>query len=105
MRKCKNIFLIILLFISIGFAILSSNLSMGSNIAISNASFDVHFEDAVIYQTNVDGVSNPTINSERDTVTMNVELDKPGDYVQVGFYVVNAGTIDAQLIYHIHISI
>ena len=97
MRKCKNIFLIILLFISIGFAILSSNLSMGSNIAISNASFDVHFEDAVIYQTNVDGVSNPTINSERDTVTMNVELDKPGDYVQVGFYVVNAGTIDAQL--------
>lgn len=96
-RKYKYIALVILLFLSIGFAILSSNLSIGSSIGISNASFDVHIEDAVIYSTNVSEVSNPVINSERDTVTLNAELDKPGDYVQVSFYVVNAGTIDAQL--------
>ena len=96
-RKHKYLALVILLFLSIGFAILSSNLSIGSSIGISNASFDVHIEDAVIYQTNVSGVSNPVINSERDTVTLDVELDKPGDYVNVTFYVVNAGTIDAQL--------
>ena len=96
-RKYKYIALVVLLFLSIGFAILSSNLSIGSSIGISNASFDVHIEDAVIYQTNVSEVSNPIINSERDTVTLNAELDKPGDYVQVSFYVVNAGTIDAQL--------
>lgn len=73
-RKYKYIALVVLLFLSIGFVILSSNLSIGS----SNTSFDEHIEDSVIYSTNVSGVSNPVINSERDTVTLNAELDKPG---------------------------
>ena len=64
-RKYKYIALVVLLFLSIGFAILSSNLNIGSSIGISNASFDVHIEDAVIYQTNVSEVSNPVINRKR----------------------------------------
>lgn len=98
MRRKKSFLpLIILLFLSIGFAILSSNLSIGSNIAISNASFDVHFEDATIYGTNINNLSNPVINNAGDTITMNVDLDKPGDYVTITVLVVNSGTIDAEL--------
>ncbi|MDO4995845.1 MAG: glycine rich domain-containing protein [Bacilli bacterium] len=96
-KRIKYLPLIILLFLSIGFAILSSNLSIGSSIAISNASFDVHFEDVSIYNTNINNPSVPVINSDGDTVTMNIDLDKPGDYVQISFYVVNSGTIDAEL--------
>lgn len=96
-RKNKYLPLIILLFLSIGFAILSSNLSIGSSIATSNASFDVHIEDASINSTNINNLSSPIINDDGDTVTLNVDFDKPGDYVQVSFYVVNVGTIDAQL--------
>ncbi|MDO4995844.1 MAG: glycine rich domain-containing protein [Bacilli bacterium] len=97
MRKSKYIYFIIILFISIGFAILSSNLSIGSSIAISNASFDVHFESASIYGTNVNNVNNPIINNDKDTVTINADLDKPGDYYSATFLIVNSGTIDAQL--------
>lgn len=96
-RKNKYLPLIILLFLSIGFAILSSNLSIGSSIGISNASFDVHIEDASINSTNINNLSSPIINDDGDTVTLNVDFDKPGDYVTVSFYVVNSGTIDAQL--------
>ena len=96
-KKIKYLPLIILLFLSIGFAILTSNLSIGSSIAISNASFDVHFEDVSIYSTNINNPSVPVINSDGDTVTMNIDLDKPGDYLQATVLLVNDGTIDAQL--------
>lgn len=96
-RKIKYLPLFILLFLSIGFAILSSTLSIGSNMAISSASFDVHLEDAKIYQSNVSNNSQPVINAAADSISMNLSLDKPGDYVIVCFSIVNSGTIDAQL--------
>lgn len=97
-KKYKYLAFLLFIFLSVGFAILSSNLQMGTNISIANASFDVHFEDAEVYKTNINDFNNsPVINEKKDTVSIDLDLEKPGDYVNVRLLVVNSGTIDGML--------
>lgn len=95
MKKMKkNFLLIIVFFLSIGFAILSSNLSVLSNIVIADASWNVHLYRPEVHDTNTEGATY-SLNSDKDELTVTANLDKPGDYVTYDFYIVNDGTIDA----------
>lgn len=94
--KRKNIVLILLLFISIGFAVLTSNLSINDTASFTDASFNVHFENAKVEDKNIDD-GTITINSGDVTITSTGTFDKPGDYINTSFYVINNGTMDAQL--------
>lgn len=81
-------------FLSIGFAILSSNLSVLSNIVIADASWNVHLYRPEVHDTNTEGATY-SINNDRSEITFTANLDAPGDYVEYDFYIVNDGTIDA----------
>ena len=96
MKKKNIIIVLLILSISIGFAILSSNLSIGSSLTIADASFDVHFDNVekVAYTAENDTYTY----SENNTIlNFEIPLDKPGEYADYKIYVVNAGTIDAVL--------
>ena len=97
MKLKKNHFiLVLLLFISIGFAVLTSNLSINGIASFTDASFDVHFESAQVENKNIDDGS-ITINSGDVSITSTGTFEKPGDFIDTSFYVMNSGTMDASL--------
>lgn len=94
--KRINIILLLVLFISVGFAVLTSNLSINGIASFSDASFDVHFENASVSDESVEG-GNIVINDGNVSINITGSFEKPGDYINTSFYVINSGTMDATL--------
>lgn len=56
----------------------------------------MHFENANIEDKNIDD-GTITIGNDTVTITSTGTFEKPGDYINTSFYVMNTGTMDAQL--------
>ena len=95
----KNSFclLFILLLVSIGYALLSSNLSINGTSTISNALWDIHFENIQVASGSVTPTSAAAINASGDKVTYSVVFNTPGDFYEFTVDVKNAGTIDGMI--------
>lgn len=98
-RKLKKIVLLVLiLFISIGFAVLTANLSLTTNLSFRENTWDVHFENAEVMDSSTALNNSVTLDTNNKTsISFETTLAKPSDYIDFSFYVVNNGTIDAQL--------
>ncbi|MDO4996034.1 MAG: glycine rich domain-containing protein [Bacilli bacterium] len=99
MRKKRRTFLIIatiILFISIGFAVLSSSVSINGLFNFTNNSWSIVFKNVVVDDTSVTKTA-PTINQDEDTITFSAELNKPDDYYSFNVDVENNSTLDAML--------
>ena len=92
----KRYIFILLILISIGFAYLTSNLSLSGISSIFRNTWDVHFENVVVSKNSVEAET-PVIDSNRTQVTFSVELDMPGDFYEFTVDAVNGGTIDSML--------
>ena len=97
MRRNHNkiIVVLLILLISIGFAFLSSNLSIIGNTLVSKQTWDIHFENPTKVGGNVDATSLELTNST--TVDFSVDLFKPKDSYEFSVDVVNNGSIDAMI--------
>lgn len=96
-RKNKNsIIIILVLFISIGFAYLSSVLNINSNITFMPQSFSVYFDNVVINE-NSSNLDEPTLSNEDKTVSFQTTINEPSDFYEFTFDVVNDGTMDAAI--------
>ena len=95
--KNRYILFILVFFISLGFAYLSANLNILGALSYNAASFDVHFDDLELDNESYEGAVLPTLNQEKDTISMNFSFDKPGDKLIYTADIINSGTIDAQL--------
>ena len=97
MRRNRNkiIVVLLILLISIGFAFLSSNLSIIGNTLVSKQTWDIHFENPTKVGGNVDATSLELTNST--TVDFSVDLFKPKDSYEFSVDVVNNGSIDAMI--------
>ncbi len=89
-------FILLLLGISIGYALISSNLNIGGTSSINNPTWDVHWENVQVTSGSV-SANRPTIDSNRTTVSYSITLNTPGDYYEFTVDAVNAGTIDAMI--------
>ena len=91
--------LIFIVSITIGYALLSSNLNLTGTSTINNPTWDVHWNNVQIKSGSVEGtkvttaanITNPT------TVEFAVKLDSPGEYYEFTVDAVNSGTIDAMI--------
>ena len=92
----KLFILFLILFISIGFAIISTSLTINGVSSILGNTWDVHFENVQVSEGSV-SANAPTITNSNTTVSFNITLDMPGDYYEFTVDAVNAGTIDAML--------
>lgn len=84
-----------ILFISVGFAYLSSQLNIIGNATLRASNWDVHFDNLVV--TN-GSITTPTITGDNDTaVEYTVDLDFPGDFLEFRVDAVNEGSIDTMI--------
>ena len=103
-KKGKGIILALLalvLFLSIGYAILSTTINITGTSTIANTNWDIHFNNIQVTPGSVaigTGDSAATINPANLTsVAYTITLDKPGDFYEFTVDVVNGGTVDGMI--------
>ena len=97
MRKGKVmrrnfIIAIVLMFIVMGYALLSANLDITGNYSIKSMKWDIHFENPVLSNGSVSGT--PTITDDDTTVSYTFAFTEPTDFYEFTVDVVNEGTMD-----------
>ncbi len=85
-----------ILVISIGYAILSTNLNILGSSQISAPTWDIHWENVSVKTGSVSATT-PTIDTNKTTVNYSVTLTIPGEYYEFTVDAVNAGTIDGMV--------
>lgn len=102
-KKERNIIIgllcVAILVMSIGFAVLSTNLNINGAATVKANSWDVHFEN-IANKSVLGGAvvsTEPTIDSLFTTVNYGLTLNQPGDKYSFTVDVVNNGSIDARL--------
>jgi len=91
--------LAVILIMSVGFALLSSNLEVTATGTVSG-NWIVNFKSGALEQTSItDGVSGVTaeMDSSNLTLTLTANFEKPGDKVSYQVPIENKGSIDAYL--------
>lgn len=98
-QKIRNIILFTLfslVFIGVGYAVISSNLTLNGSMRLNKITWDVHFENfEELYDNTV--TATKTLSNNNTSLTYNVNLNKPGDIFEFTIDVVNNGNIDAML--------
>ena len=106
MRNKKNnilpiFILLLILAIGIGYAYLTSSLSINGTTDISGNIWDIHFANIQVSDGSVPidtGKQGATIDPNDNTlITYSILLSKPGDYYSFTADIVNAGTIDGMI--------
>ena len=95
-KKHKRLYLLLILFISIGFAYLSTTLGINGLANLRQNTWDVHFANIVVSEGSVEAVK-PVIDTNKTTVTFSVPFSEPGDFYEFTVDAVNAGTIGAMI--------
>ena len=101
MKKSKKrlnylLVIVLLLLVSVGYAVLSTNLNIVGSSQINAPTWDIHFENVSVASGSVTA-STPTIDTNKTTVNYSVTLSIPGDYYEFTVDAVNAGTIDGMV--------
>ena len=99
-RLNKYLLIAIALFITIGYAALTSNLNIVGTSGINNATWNVHWSNLNVTTGSVTGtqVTTPAyIKTGNTEVEYSVTLSTPGDYYEFTVDAVNEGSIDAMI--------
>ena len=100
-RKSKYKYLIVILlimFISIGFAYLTSNLDIVGLGHLKRTVWKIYFDNVNILEGgNLTSTPPTTSNHNTTSVTYSVTMDKPGDVYKFNIDIVNNGTVDAMV--------
>ena len=99
-KKTKIGLLILILCVSIGYAILMTQLNINGMATIPGVSWDVHFENyQKLNTTNIEPTTEPSIpaGSKTTTISYAVAFTAPGDVYEFTVDAVNDGTIDAMI--------
>ena len=89
-------FTFILMMFSIGYAVISTTLSVNGTSKMANATWNVHFDNIVTKTGSVTPTTAPTI-SNNTSVSFAARLENPGDFYEFNIDVVNGGSIDAMI--------
>ena len=98
MKKKKNriALFILIVFVSIGYALLTSSFNFGGITNVLGNTWGLHLENVQVLEGSVTGTT-PTIESNRTTVNFTTTLTKPGDFYSFTVDAVNDGTIAAEV--------
>lgn len=96
-KRLRLLILVTILFlISIGFAVLTSNLSINGLFNFTPNTWNIYLDNIVVDETSTT-TGTPSISEDKDTITFSASLNKPGDYYSFNVDIVNDSTIDAML--------
>lgn len=96
----RKVFLGLFLFLSllgitVGYALITTKLTIDGVATVKDAKWDVHFTNFQAMSGSVAPVTNPTITNT--DVTFSAKLDEPGDFYGFTIDVTNQGTINADI--------
>ena len=98
LQNRKAFILVSVLCMGIGFAFLSSNLTITGNTSVSGNKWNVYFTNVQVSEGSVDACVVPTTTGTNTTsLDYTVTLDQPGDFYEFTVDAVNDGTIDAMI--------
>ena len=86
-------FLLVLLLIGIGYAYLTSNLSITGATSVSSNTWDIHFANLSINENSVAATTPASIDGNNTSISYAITLDKPGDFYEFTVDIVNTGTL------------
>ena len=95
-RYVMMLFVLILLGLGLGYASLQTNLNITGTTTLKDNRWDIHLENVSVNNESVSATT-PTINTNRDTVTYSVTLNKPGDFYEFTVDAKNDGSIDGMI--------
>ena len=97
-RNKKSFIFITILCMGVGFALLSSNLTITGNTNVSGNSWKVYFNSVSVTNGSVDATVAPEVSGTTTTsLDYTILLDKPGDFYEFTVEAKNDGTIDAAI--------
>lgn len=93
--------ILLVLFISIGYAVLTTVFNVNSSVSLSKVSFNIHFDNVVISEGNkaevAEGNDARITNDAKTEITFAVSLKKLGDYYSFTTDIINEGTIPGKV--------
>ena len=93
-----SILLLILLSIGIGYAYLTSNLSITGSTKVTGNTWDIHFANLVVNENSVTATTPASIDPTNNTsINYAITLDKPGDFYEFTVDIVNNGSIPSKI--------
>ena len=99
-QRKVHLYLLIVLGITIGFALLSTTLYINGTAGINKNTWDIHWNEESIVETqgSVEAINSANVlDSEKKTVSYNVELELPGDFYEFKIDAKNYGSIDGEI--------
>ena len=91
-RKRWLLLILLLLGVSVVYAMLTTKLSIGGSGRLSKNEWNIIFDNIVVYDGSVSGEANIV---DDTGISFSANLDKPGDYFEFSVDVSNKGTLDA----------
>ena len=91
-----SVLILVLVSLSIGYAIISSNLELNGNAKIANMAWQVYFDNVKVTDGST-GLSVPTLSADKTSVSFTTSFTKPTDYYDFTLDLINAGTIAAKV--------
>ena len=95
-RYLFTVLVLLLLGISLGYALLSTNLNIVGTTVVKDNKWDIYFDNVQVKSGSVTA-STPAIDTAKTTVSYSVTLNLPGDYFEFTVDAVNDGTIDGMI--------
>ena len=95
-RYLFTVLVLLLLGISLGYALLTTNLNIVGTTVVKDNKWDIYFDNVQVRTGSVTA-STPAIDTAKTTVSYSVTLNLPGDYFEFTVDAVNAGTIDGMI--------
>lgn len=102
MRKRKKLIVLlvvnIIIFLVVGYAVLTSNLAVNGNFTFTNNNWDVHFENLEVSEDSITAFTEAHIlDNDNTKIDYSINLSKPGDSYVFFVDVVNRGTVDGMI--------
>lgn len=99
-RKRKfmySILIILLCCIGIGYSSLNARLNISGSTTITGNTWDIHFTNCDLVSSSSASISATPIITNDTSISFDITLGLPGDYMEYTVNVVNFGTIDAKI--------
>ena len=89
--------LFLVLLIGIGYAYLSSNLSITGSTNVVGNTWDIHFANLSVKTGSVTASTPAAIQSDTTSINYSVDLERPGDFYEFEVDIVNSGTLPGKV--------
>ena len=98
-KNRKLLILILLLAVTLGFALISTTLNVIGTAGIRKNTWDIHWDsESVVVKNGSVAATKPVVSGTNDdTVTFDVDLELPGDYFEFNVDAINEGSVDGEI--------